>query len=508
MTPAVTSVVIVLDVSGSLGAPEVLARSEQVVEDLLRAAPDTPVALVTVGGPPRVIADWGTSSGDLVAAMGGLGVGGPTPLHDGMMVAASLLGQRPGAADGLVVLIADGDDSGGGATLDDAVVALQGVEVWAVEVPTRDTNRDRLMALVGDGGGQVITVDDDAGLAALAARLQPPVAVTTVPVVTTVPATTVPVTTTIPVVEQPTTPAQASTALLLGGGAAWFVGVALAVVVLWPRPGSTSGVGAVASRLSSGAERLLALAGRRRSLGAVLEAAGVAVRPGEAVMGAVTFAAAAGLVTGALASAPVGVLTALCVVVGAWVVVQMRVQRRQRAFAEQLPDLLVSISSALRAGYALSQALDAVAKSVEAPAGEELTRVVAEIRLGRAPAEALAGMATRTASRDFAWAVTAMEIHREVGGDLAVIFDTVAQTARERLHLVRDVRALTAEGRVSAVVLTALPPGLVLVLSTASPGYLEPMLDGPGPALLGLSGVLMVLGWWWMRVLVRSGVRS
>jgi tight adherence protein B len=225
-------------------------------------------------------------------------------------------------------------------------------------------------------------------------------------------------------------------------------------------------------------------------------------------MGLVTFAVASGLVVGALASALMGVVTAALMAVGAVAMLQRRVHRRQRAFAEQLPDLLVSISSALRAGYALSQALDAVARNVEAPAGDELTRVVAEIRLGRPPAEALAGMATRTGSRDFAWAVTAMEIHREVGGDLAVIFDTVARTARERLHLARDVRALTAEGRVSAMVLTGLPPLLVVVLSTASPGYLEPLLDGPGPALLMLSGVLMVLGWWWMRALVRSGVRA
>jgi tight adherence protein B len=100
-----------------------------------------------------------------------------------------------------------------------------------------------------------------------------------------------------------------------------------------------------------------------------------------------------------------------------------------------------------------------------------------------------------------------MEIHRDVGGDLGVILDTVAQTARERLHVAREVHALTAEGRVSAAVLTALPPLLVLALVTLSPGYLEPLSDGPGPALLAVAVLMLALGWWWMRRLVRSGVR-
>jgi len=195
------------------------------------------------------------------------------------------------------------------------------------------------------------------------------------------------------------------------------------------------------------------------------------------------------------------------VVVAVAAALNMRVKRRRRAFAAQLPDLMGSIASALRAGYALSQALDAVARNAESPGREELSRVVTEIRLGRSPSDALAGVAARTASSDFAWAVTAMEIHRDVGGDLGVILDTVAQTARERLHVAREVHALTAEGRVSAAVLTALPPLLVVALVTLSPGYLEPLSDGPGPALLAVAALMLALGWWWMRRLVRSGAR-
>ena len=196
------------------------------------------------------------------------------------------------------------------------------------------------------------------------------------------------------------------------------------------------------------------------------------------------------------------------VVLGVVVTVNLRLQRRRKAFAEQLPDLLGSLVAALRAGYALSQALDAVARNADSPGGDELVRVVTEVRLGRPMADALAGVAVRTASRDFAWVVTAMEIHREVGGDLGVIFDTVAETARERLRLAREVHALTAEGRVSAMVLTALPPLLVAALIAVSPDYLDPLRDGVGPLLMVGAGALMIVGWWWMRRLVRSGMSA
>lgn len=522
MTDTSLDVVLVLDVSGSLADGDALQQSLGLIDRLLSdAPPDTAWAVVAVGGTAQRIVGWTADVGAVRTALQQLSVGGSSPLHDGMVVAGDLLTLRPATARSAVVVIADGDDSGGVATLDDAIGAVQGAEVWAVALPTRDTDLQHLAALVGDAGGAVVGLEDAAGLDRMLGRLttSPPAASTTVepeqtvPVpasVQTVPAQTVPVQT-VPV--QPpveSTPrVDDPAALLLLGGAALFVGVSAGLVLLWPRGGTPAGLGRMADRLSAGAERLLQLAGRRRRLSAVLDAAGVALRPGEVIMAMVTFAASAGLVVGALTSSLVlGFAVGAMTVLASVALLQGRLQRRRKAFAEQLPDLLGSLASALRAGYALNQALDAVAKTASSPAGDELARVVTEVRLGRGLSEALAGVAARTDSRDFAWAVTAMDIHREVGGDLGAIFDTVAETARERLSLEREVHALTAEGRVSAAVLTALPPLLVAVLLGVSPDYLDPLSDGVGPLLLVGAGLLMIIGWWWMRHLVRSGMRS
>src|SRR4029077_6299411 len=140
--------------------------------------------------------------------------------------------------------------------------------------------------------------------------------------------------------------------------------------------------------------------------------------------------------------------------------------RRRRTFTSQLPDMLQLMAGALRAGYSLMQGVEAVAQEVDDPMGSELRRVLAEARLGRVLEEALDDMADRMGSADFKWAVMAVRIQREVGGNLAELLSTVAETmiARERLR--REVRALTAEGRISAIVLLLLPIGLGFAMYT------------------------------------------
>ncbi len=134
-------------------------------------------------------------------------------------------------------------------------------------------------------------------------------------------------------------------------------------------------------------------------------------------------------------------------------------QRAQQARAdklrEQLPDVLTIMASSLRAGHRFLQSLDTVAKEITQPAASEFQRVVAEIRLGRPAEDALEALAERVGSPDFKWAVLAVNIQREVGGNLAEILDTVADTLRERAMLRRQIKVLTAEGRLSAWVLGA-----------------------------------------------------
>ena len=123
------------------------------------------------------------------------------------------------------------------------------------------------------------------------------------------------------------------------------------------------------------------------------------------------------------------------------------------------------------------QGVEAVSQEVAEPMGLELRRVVTEARLGRPLEEALDGVAERMASPDFAWAVMAIRIQREVGGNLSELLLTVADTMIQRERLRRDVAALTAEGRMSAIVLGVLPIGLGLVMFVINPEYTSKLFD-------------------------------
>ena len=139
-----------------------------------------------------------------------------------------------------------------------------------------------------------------------------------------------------------------------------------------------------------------------------------------------------------------------------------------------------------RAGYSLMQGVEAVSQEVAEPMGRELRRVVTEARLGRPLEESLDGVAERMESGDFAWAVMAIRIQREVGGNLSELLLTVAETMTERERLRRDVTALTAEGKISAIVLGILPIGLGLFMYVVNPEYMDVLFDETiGQILLG-----------------------
>jgi tight adherence protein B len=174
--------------------------------------------------------------------------------------------------------------------------------------------------------------------------------------------------------------------------------------------------------------------------------------------------------------------------------------RRQKQFNALLPDTLQLLASTLRAGYSLMQGVEAVSQEVSEPIGRELRRVVTEARLGRPLEESLDGVAVRMDSDDFGWAVMAIRIQREVGGNLAELLVTVAETMTERERLRRDVNALTAEGKISAIVLGILPFGIGLFIMGANPGYLDPLFDGAlGKGLLVGAGLSMLAGFYWMK---------
>ena len=178
--------------------------------------------------------------------------------------------------------------------------------------------------------------------------------------------------------------------------------------------------------------------------------------------------------------------------------------RRKRKFESQLPDMLQLLSGTLRAGYSMMQGVEAVSQEVTEPMGRELRRVVTESRLGRPLEEALDAVADRMGSNDFAWATMAIRIQREVGGNLAELLMTVAETMTQRERLRRDVKSLTAEGRMSAYVLGILPVGLGLAMYALNPDYMSLLWeDGTGQALLGGGLLLMLGGFYWMSRIIK-----
>ena len=174
--------------------------------------------------------------------------------------------------------------------------------------------------------------------------------------------------------------------------------------------------------------------------------------------------------------------------------------RRRKQFLGQLPDMLQLLAGSLRAGYSLMQGVEAVSQEVTEPMGKELRRVVTEARLGRQLEESLDGISERMASPDFAWAVMAIRIQREVGGNLAELLMTVGETmiARERLR--REVAALTAEGKISAIVLGLLPVGLGAVMYVVNPDYMSLLFsETQGKVMLGSAIVAALIGFAWMK---------
>ncbi|MGH2756905.1 MAG: type II secretion system F family protein, partial [Actinomycetota bacterium] len=189
----------------------------------------------------------------------------------------------------------------------------------------------------------------------------------------------------------------------------------------------------------------------------------------------------------------------------AWV--RVKASKRRRAFYQQLPDVLQLISGSLRAGYSLQQAIMAVGEDAYPPASEEFGRAMAEVRLGASADDALMALSNRIDVPDFLWTVQAILIHSEVGGNLAEILETIAKTIRERGRVKRHLRALTAEGKLSAIILGSLPFLLLGFISIVNGEYLEPLFtEMMGIVMLVGSGVMMLIGFAWMRKIIRIEV--
>jgi len=244
-------------------------------------------------------------------------------------------------------------------------------------------------------------------------------------------------------------------------------------------------------------------------LGRRLEGAGVPLKPAEWIVIQAGSALGLGLLFLLLSGAsPVAAILGVAIGIGGPIAyLVLKESRRSSAFLEQLPDTLQLIAGSLSVGHSLPQAMDAVVREELQPVSVEFNRALVETRLGVPAEDALEGIATRMDSQDFAWVVMAIRIQREVGGNLAEVLTTVAATLRERERLRRQVRGLSAEGRLSAWILGALPPVFGTYLVLVRPTYIKPLFTDPlGIVMLLVLLITMTVGVVWLSRIVKVEV--
>jgi tight adherence protein B len=185
-----------------------------------------------------------------------------------------------------------------------------------------------------------------------------------------------------------------------------------------------------------------------------------------------------------------------------FVVVSYKAGRRQRAFVDQLPDVLTLLVGALRAGYGLSQALQALVDQLPPPASEEFARVTRAVGFGLSVQQALNEMAERVGTDDLDLVVTAINVQYEMGGNLAQTLDTIGETVRDRIRILREIQVLTAQQRITGYVLAVWPLVVAFAIFLINPGYAKRLLEPGMRWLPAMAVVMQILGFLLIRRIV------
>ncbi len=557
--------VLAVDTSGSMHGTRISEARRAALAFLDAVPTDVQVGLVSFAGSAKVAVRPTKDRVAVRSAINGLRAEGETSLYDGIVAAAGVV---RGEGERSIVVLSDGADTTSRSTAADAIDTIRGAGVSAHFVlyqasgpsaaaleriaaatdarvqPASDARQlagtfataarafdqrtiIRIPALEELGAGRhVVAVSADFEAVVLKATQNVNIAA---PIDRSVAQPQAPVTTVTSAAEVSTTPT-----LLLVLGLVFIAFVALACVFLVPsRPSRTArrfqelqsytirgnaaqNVPAPQDEPVSIAQTVLQLSNRfvqRRGMtdriALQLDRADVRLRPHEWIViracATITGAVVCAMVTGSyLVGGVVGSLLGLTVPAA---VLRIRARRRLKAFAEQLPDGLQLVASSLQSGFSLPQALDSAARDGRAPLASELARALNEARLGSSLEDALDRVADRMDSKDFRWAVMAVRIQREVGGNLADVLRTTVATIRERAALHRQVRALSAEGRLSMYILMALPIGMFTFLATMRGEYARILWTEPLGLLMSVAALLsMTIGYFWMRAVIRVEV--
>ncbi len=560
-------VVLAVDTSGSMEGEPIDAAKAAAVSFVEQKRPDDFVALVSFDDDVEVVSKFTNNTTQLVERIESLTVGGATAMYDGIIASSGLFGESSeGALRRNIIVLGDGSDNGSASSLDDVLSTLGSSEIrtFGVALESEDFQPDELEQIAGATGALFLSTSDPQELSTIYGRIQqelnravvlrfkspisapgdvqfgveyaglsqsqtvavdgysisapvtapvattsstlaPPEIITYAPVATFLPREVLPLVAALSVM--------ASLGLfiwILAGRESEGPGRLERLAAYGRRGGPEEEKRSVLQRIpllnrfSSAAEEQVRKRGMLSAVNATLEQANLPLSAGEAIAAAFGLAAVLGLVAGVVLLNPifgaVVFVLALAIVLGA---IRFVGGREKKRFEDQLPDTLTLISTSLRAGYSLLQAVEAVAQEAPNPTAREFGRAIAEARLGRQVTDALNGVTERTQSKDFEWAVMAIEIQREVGGNLAEVLQTVADTMLARNRLRGEIKALTAEGRISAIVLGALPFGVGGFLWSSNPDYMRPLFQHTiGLVAVGAVSLLMLAGFLWLRKIV------
>ncbi len=184
-----------------------------------------------------------------------------------------------------------------------------------------------------------------------------------------------------------------------------------------------------------------------------------------------------------------------------------RIKKRIKTINAQLGDTISILSNSLKAGHSFFQAVDSVVNEMKGPISEEFAKLLKEINLGGSTEGALENMVERVGSDDVELMVTAVLIQRQIGGNLAEILDNISNTIRQRVKMKGEIKTLTAQGRISGIVISLLPVGLAMMMALISPDQFMMLVTEPiGIVMIGMAVVMEFIGYFFIRKIVNIEV--
>lgn len=264
--------------------------------------------------------------------------------------------------------------------------------------------------------------------------------------------------------------------------------------------------------IAKGVKEARFLDGYKRKIQLELQRAHILLKPEEYITVCIILVFALGTFTFVLFStSSMAIFVAIVGGIIGWFIpsiyLKIKIRKRIKHLNDQLNDAIVLISNSLKAGYSFFQAVDIVSKEMTGPIAEEFSLLQKEVNFGTTTENALENLVNRVSSDDLELVVTAVMIQRQVGGNLAEVLDNISSTIRERISIKGEVRTVTAQGRISGLIISILPPGLVFILFLINREHISVLFTDPlGLAILGFSVLMELMGIYFISKIVKIDV--